>query len=351
MTRNANVRPQLDAPADVQAAVSTARDYELPFAVQATGHGTHVACTGGLLLKTTNMASVLVDPDRRIARAGPGVRWKDVITAAAGCGLAPLSGSSPSVGVVGYTLGGGMGWLARAYGVAADSVLRAEIVDADGQLLTASREVRPDLFWALRGGGSNFGVVTALEFRLYPVTTVYRGISYFPAERAADILGYCGWTSRVPDEMSTAVLLTRISTAATVPEQLRGRRAVGLKVLYAGSAGEADRLLRPLRDVAGVPLLDGFNPMPYADAAMGGTAAAYLDMLNELPDPVIESLIRAAGTADAPVPTVEIRHWAGAISRPAPRGRPGGPPRSAVLRNHGFSAGRSDRCAGSAPDG
>lgn len=179
----------------------------MPFAVQATGHGTHVACTGGLLLKTTNMASVLVDPDRRIARAGPGVRWKDVITAAVGCGLAPLSGSSPSVGVVGYTLGGGMGWLARAYGVAADSVLRAEIVDADGQLLTASREVRPDLFWALRGGGSNFGVVTALEFRLYPVTTVYRGISYFPAERAADILGYCGWTSRVPDEMSTAVLL------------------------------------------------------------------------------------------------------------------------------------------------
>src|SRR5690348_12334245 len=144
---------------DVRAAVLAARRHALPFAVQATGHGTHVAHDDGLLLRTGTMASVVIDPDRRVARVGPGARWGDVLRAAAPFGLAPLSGSSPDVGVTGYTLGGGLGWLARRYGLAADSVLRALVVTADGELTVAGPDRNAELFWALRGGGGSFGVV------------------------------------------------------------------------------------------------------------------------------------------------------------------------------------------------
>ena len=160
---------------DVRAAVLIAREHGLPFAVQATGHGTHVPADGGLLLKTSQMAEVLVDLDRRIARVGPGAQWGDVIAAAAPCGLAPVTGSSPTVGVAGFTLGGGVGWLSRKLGFAADNLLRVDIVTADGRLVRASANEHADLFWAVRGGGGNFGVVTALEFRLHPVTSDLRG--------------------------------------------------------------------------------------------------------------------------------------------------------------------------------
>src|SRR5919197_2279655 len=158
--------------ADVRAALEIARDHDLPFAVQATGHGTRVPSDGGILVKTAAMATVLVDPDRRIARVGAGAVWGDVVAAAAPFGLAPLAGSSPSVGVAGYTLGGGVGWLARKHGFAADSLIRAEVVTADGAIVTASADDHADLFWALRGGGGNFGVATGLEIRLHPVATV-----------------------------------------------------------------------------------------------------------------------------------------------------------------------------------
>ena len=136
---------------------------------------------GGLLLKTSQMAEVLVDPERQTARVGPGARWGDVIAAAAPLGLAPISGSSTSVGVTGYTLGGGFGWLSRLHGFAADSLLRVDIVTADGRLVTATANRNADLFWAVRGGGANFGVVTALEFRLYPVAQRLRGHRLVPA--------------------------------------------------------------------------------------------------------------------------------------------------------------------------
>jgi FAD/FMN-containing dehydrogenase len=305
-------------PADVRAAVVAAREYCLPFAVQATGHGTFVPADGGVLLKTAGMASVLVDPDRAIARVGPGARWSQVIAAAAPFGLVPLSGSAPSVGVTGFTLGGGVGWLSRKYGFAADSVVRAEVVTADGRLLTASADRHSDLFWALRGGGANFGVVTALEFRLYPVTHVYGGISYFVAERAAEaIQRYYTWAADAPNELSTAVLLTRVPDSPEIPEKLRGRRTLAIKALYAGEAGDAERHLAPLRAVAGPALVDGYRSMTYSQAAMGGTPARYLDLLDELPDALVGLIVGAAAADDSPVSTVEIRHWGGAMGRPA----------------------------------
>src|SRR5919199_1192962 len=167
-----------NTPADVRNAVLTARERDLPFTVYATGpeHDDTVVVT------TERMAGVLVDPDRRTAWVGPGTRWGDVITAAAPFGLAPLSGTSPDVGVIGYTLGGGLGWLSRKHGFAADSLLRADVVTASGALLTASADRNADLLWALRGGGGNFGVVTSLEIALHPIARVYGGAALFARE-------------------------------------------------------------------------------------------------------------------------------------------------------------------------
>lgn len=297
---------------DVQAAVRTARDYGLPIAVQATGHGTRVPADGGILLKTTPMTTVLIDPERRIAKVAPGARWGAVLDAAGQFGLAPLSGSSRDVGVTGYTLGGGVGWLARKYGFAADSVIRAEIVTADGRFVTASAEHHPELFWAIRGGTGNFGIVTSLEFRLYPVRQVHAGIVYYGIDRAADILRrYRDWSTTIPNELSTAVVLTRVPGTE--------QRAVAIKVMYAGAADLAEHLLRPLFEVAGPRLAGELKTIEYGDAAMGGTPARHLDFLDELTDGLIDTLTTVDGE-----PTVEIRHWGGAMAHPGPGAGPVG---------------------------
>jgi FAD/FMN-containing dehydrogenase len=296
--------------ADVRAAVGAAGEYGLPFAVQGTGHGTHAPCDGGILVRTGAMATVLVDPDRRTAHVGAGTRWADVLAAAAPFGLAPLSGSDPSVGVAGYTLGGGLGWLARRHGFAADSLRRAEVVTAEGGLVTASADEHPDLFWALRGGGGSFGIVTAMEIALHPVARVYAGTAYFAIDRAAETLArYRDWIADAPDALSTAVLLTT----------LRGERALALRVMHVGEADEAERLLAPLRAAAGPALLDEMRVTRFADATMGGTAPRHLDLFDTLPDEAIDVLLAAGKHA-----TVEVRHWGGAISRPAPDAGPVG---------------------------
>ena len=290
-------------PADVRTAVSTAGERNLPFAVYATGHGGPMPEGDDVVVVTTaGMGGVFVDPDRRIARVGPGTRWADVIAAAAPFGLAPLSGTSPTVGVVGYTLGGGLGWLSRRYGFAADSVVRAEIVTADGELRTVSADREPDLFWAIRGGGANFGAVTALEFRLHPVATVHAGVATFPLERAADVLAfYRDAAAAMPDELTANIVLTKDSLA------FRG--------MYAGSAEDARCALAPLFNAAGTPVTDGWRTMPYTESGtVGGTAPRRFDYLADLPDPVITAAIEAVqGDANA----IEVRYWGGALSRPA----------------------------------
>ncbi|MFC9687206.1 FAD-binding oxidoreductase [Kribbella sp. NPDC056951] len=309
-------RPVLVAEAfsrsDVQAVVRVGREYGVPVAVQATGHGTKLPADGGILLKTTPMTAVFVDPERRIAKVAPGARWGAVIDAARQFGLAPLSGSSRDVGVTGYTLGGGVGWLARKYGFAADSVIRAEVVTADGRVVTATAEQHPDLFWAIRGGTGNLGIVTSLEFRLYPVRQVHAGIVYYGIDRAAEILRrYRDWTATIPNELSTAVVLTRVPGTE--------QRAVAIKVLYAGTRELADHLLKPLFAVAGPRLAGELTTIEYADAAMGGTPARHLDFLDELTDDVIDAL---TGIEDEP--TIEVRHWSGAMAHPGPGAGPVG---------------------------
>jgi FAD/FMN-containing dehydrogenase len=329
--RKVDVRPALVAeaagPADVRAAIRIAREHGLPLAVQATGHGAVATADGGLLLKTTPMSAVEVDPERQVARIGGGAVWSDVIAAAAPHGLAPLSGSSAAVSVTGYTLGGGSGWLSRLYGYAADSVLRAQVVTADGELRTAAPDEHPDLYWALRGGGGNFGVVTELEFRLYPVTRAYGGMAMFDVDRAAQTLAlYREWALDEPDESNTAVLVAQMPPAPQIPEPVRGRRVLVLRTLYAGDAEDGERLLAPLLEAAGPPLMGGMQAMSFAEAAVmlppppPNVSEGSFDLFHELPDAVLDAVVEADGAVSG----IELRHWGGAMARPEAHAGPVG---------------------------
>ena len=193
-------------------------------------------------------------------------------------------------------------------------MIRAEVVTADGRLVTASAEHHADLFWAIRGGTGNFGIVTSLEFRLYPVRQVHAGIVYYGIDRAAAILRrYRDWTATIPNELSTAVLLTRVPGTE--------QRAVAIKVLYAGAAELAEHLLKPLFAVAGPRLAGELTTIEYGEAAMGGTPARHLDFLDTLTDDVIDVV---TGFDDEDAPTVEIRHWGGAMAHPGPGAGPVG---------------------------
>lgn len=352
---------------DVQAAVRAARDLGLPFAVQSTGHGAVLPSDGGLLLRTSSLNRVEVNPEARTALVEPGALWSDVIAAAAPHGLAPLSGTS-SVGAMGFTLGGGIGWLSREYGYAADSLLSAEVVGADGELRTASADDNADLLWALRGGSGNFGVVTRYVIRLYPVRTVYAGAAFFPVERGGEgFAHYLEWVPSVPDQMATAVLLMRMPPGPPIPEPMRGKQFLCLRVCFDGPASEGERLLKPLLDAWGTPLMNGITEMPYAQAgpAIAGpppppmVATQEIDLFRELPQEAVDTMVAAAG-ADSPAPpmsTVEIRHWGGAMAAPDPDAGPAGhrdvpfsvittamiPGPEAAERVNGWAKGLADR--------
>jgi FAD/FMN-containing dehydrogenase len=309
----------------VRSTLLAAREEGLPLTVQSTGHGTYVPAAG-VLLKTGRMNAVEIDPLSRTATVGPGARWSDVLAEAAWYGLAPLSGTA-AIGVTGYTLGGGAGFLSRQYGFAADSVVWAEVVTADGRVLEVDAEHHPDLFWALRGGGGNFGIVTALQFRLYPVRQVYAGMSIHPIERAgATLRVYRDWAGDEPDESNSAVTVLRMPDLPTVPEPVRGRRVLVVRGLVAGSAEAAEQVLAPVLDAAGPALVNGFGPMSFAETAtLTGpppppTATVQgFELIRELTDQVIDAVCDGHGVAAA-----EVRHWGGAMGRPGPDAGPVG---------------------------
>ena len=311
-------------PLDVRDAVRTARELDLPFAVQSTGHGTYLPSDGGVLLHTGRMAAVEVDPRHRSVRVGPGAVWSDVIAAAAPYGLAPLSGT-PSVGVAGYTLGGGTGWLSRRHGYAADSLLRAELVTADGELRMVSDDEYPELHWAVRGGGGNFGVVTSLELRLFEVGPVTAGMILYDARRAPALLTRYGeWAAGEPDALNTSVILMRMPDLPMVPQPARGRSVVALRVFCDGTEAVARAALAPLLAVAGRPLVDGLAELTFAEAAprFGGPphppAAVWqhLDLLREITPELVRVLSAALDDpATSALTALELRHWGGAMSR------------------------------------
>jgi len=312
----------------VAAAVGYAAKRGLRVAAQGTGHnaGPLGPLNDTVLLRTERMRGIRINPQARTARAEAGVVWLDVVQAAAGHGLAALAGSSPDVGVTGYTLGGGLSFLGRKYGLAASNVLAAEVVLADGRRVRADPEHEPDLFWALRGGGGSFGVVTALEFRLFPVAQGCAGALWYPIERASEVLHAWGELTRgeVPDELTTIGRLLNFPPIEQIPEPLRGKSFVIVEAYHVGDPAQADALLAPLRALAPVndtitsvamPAFSHLHMDP--EQPVPGTGGGM--MIDQLPGEAIDALVRTAGAGAAfPLVSVEVRHLGGEFARPRP---------------------------------
>lgn len=311
--------------ADVRAAVRFAAANDLPVAVVATGHGAMVPADGAVLINVRRLNGVVIDHERRTATVGAAVELQSVIEAAAAVGLAPLAGSSPNVGVVGFTLGGGLSpVLGRAHGYAADHVLSAELVTADGELHRVDPDHEPELFWAIRGGKGNFGVVTSLTIGLVPVTRFYGGGLFYPGEYAGVVLDtFRRLAATAPDELSLSVALLRMPPLPFVPEPLRGRFVAHARVAYLGSAAVGAELVAELRGAA--PLLaDSVAETPYREATSlhaepvdplpGYEAAA---QLTGFPPEAVDAVLAVAGPdVDTPVLMVEVRQLGGALGRP-----------------------------------
>ena len=237
---------QPDAAADVRIAVRQAADWSMPVAVQGTGHGAVLPCDNALLIDTSELDDVEIDADRLICRVGPGATWKQVQKAAGKHHVAGRAGFNPTVGVLGYTLGGGWGWLSRQHGMACDHIAAAEMVLADGSEVRVSAEENPDLLWALKGGGGHFGVVTLLEFGLVPLPAVYGGALTFPLERAREVLRLFVETTRDADRrLTTAVRLLRMPPEGGLLARLFGEKpTVTVMLCFLGDEIEGERLTR-----------------------------------------------------------------------------------------------------------
>jgi len=311
--------------ADVVAVVTFARERGMRVAPQGTGHNAAPIATleNTVLLKTEKLREVEIDVAGRRARVGAGVVWAEVTGPASEHGLAPLAGSSPDVGVVGYTLGGGLSWLGRRHGLAANSVLAIELVTAEGRVVRADRDNEPELFWALRGGGGSFGIVTAMEFVLYPAPEVYAGMMLWPWERAGEVLrAYVEWCRTAPDAISTSARLLQVPPLPDIPEPVRGRQFVAIDGAYLGDPASGAGVLAALRALE--PEIDTFAPIPAA-------ALSHIHMdpehpvpcrgdgmiLDDLTPAAIDALVRVAGAGSgSPLLSVELRHLGGALAAP-----------------------------------
>jgi hypothetical protein len=328
---NAHQRPALvvmvEGAFDVVSAVCLARQQGLGIGVMATGHGVASPCDGGILINTSRMRGVRVDPESQSARVEPGALWSDVIPKAQEHGLVGLSGSSSGVGVVGFTLGGGYGWLGRKYGFAAESVREAEVVTANGERVKASAHKNADLFWGLKGGGGNFGIVTSLEFSLYPLSTVYGGGIYYPVEKAPEVLDlYARWVSELPNEMTTSITFLNFPPLPALPEALRGNSVISVRACYCGDPPEAgEKLMCPVREELGEPVMDGFRTMPCGEMdsiSMDPTdpvgAYGHVELLGDLSPDTIATLVEVAGAnSNTPLTSLEMRELGGALARTA----------------------------------
>jgi hypothetical protein len=314
--------------ADVSTAVTFASEHGLNIAILNTGHGPAVPADGeAVMITTKRMCGVGIDVRSRSARIEAGVRFGELVNAAAEYGLAPLPGSSPGVGVVGYTLSGGASsTMGRKFGWAADHVTAIEVVTADGQLRRASAQCEADLFGALLGGKSNFGVVTAMEFGLFPVTSLYAGALFYSAEHTHQVLEtYRQLTATAPDEMTTSLALLNLPPLPGLPPFMQGRRTVSVRISFAGDRASGARLIEPLRRAA-PPLSDNVTEIPYTDFASisndptdPAPAVEQFGLLRDLTQETVKAIVDVAGPESASaINMVDIRHLQGAFTRPAP---------------------------------
>ncbi|CAN5344706.1 FAD-binding oxidoreductase [soil metagenome] len=316
--------------ADVVGAVTFARDNGMPVRVIATGHGSHALVTDGVLVNTSRLDELTITDG--VATIGAGVRWGAVVAAGAERGLAPITGSSTNVGVVGYLLGGGLGPLARSHGFSSNYLRGATVVLASGEVVHASETENPDLFWALRGGKGGFGVVTSVEVELVPLPALYAGALIFPEESIEPVLrGWIDWTTTADDDVTTSIAIIHFPPVEQVPEIFRGKTLAMLRFAYPGSAERGEQLAAPLRAL-GTPMIDGVHPLPLADVAQihndpTDPSPAYSRgaLLNGLDQEFATVLLQSAGAGvQTPVMVTELRHLGGATSHDVPEGSSAG---------------------------
>jgi FAD/FMN-containing dehydrogenase len=302
--------------ADVQSAVRFAREHELPLAIRGGGHNAAglATCDAGIVIDLSGMHDVVVDPARRVARAGGGATWGDFDRATAQHGLATTGGAISTTGVAGLTLGGGLGWLMRSYGMSCDNLIGAEVVTADGQLRRASEAENPDLLWALRGGGGNFGVVTTFELQLHQVSTVLGGMLLYPLTRAREAFRlYRDVAKWAPDKLT--VFAGMLHSPDAIP-------LVAFLVCYNGPAEEGERVIRAIRDF-GAPVAGEIGPMPYTalqsmlDAGFPSGLHVHWrsEFVKSIPDELIETVVSAYERVPSPLNAILFEQFGGAVSR------------------------------------
>jgi FAD/FMN-containing dehydrogenase len=311
---------------EVREVVRAAAGSGLRVAPQGTGHnaGPLGSLADCVLLRTSAMTDVHIDAENRVARVGAGVLWADVVEAAAEHGLAALHGSSPDVGVVGYSLGGGIGWYARQLGMSTNSVLAVDLVLGDGSLVRADEHTNPDLFWAVRGGGGNFGVVTAMELRLFDIATAYAGMLLWDQDHAERVLRtWADWSLDAPDCVTTSFRMLNLPPMPELPEFLRGRQLVVIDGAVLAEDERAEEVLADLRALE--PEMDTFARVPAAsltrlhmdpEGPTPGVSASTI--LEDLPEPAVESFLALTGRGSgSTLLAAELRQLGGALSRPA----------------------------------
>jgi FAD/FMN-containing dehydrogenase len=312
---------------EVVAAVNYAVERDLRIVVQGTGHGAaaHGSLDGALLLNMRELRGVEIDAAKQRARVEAGAVWEDVVVPATEHGLTALHGSSPNVGVVGYSLGGGIGWLARKHGLSADSVTAIELVTAGGALLRADRTENTDLFWALRGGGGGLGVIVSVEIALYPVDELVAGMMIWPWEHSQEVLTrYVAWARTAPNEVSASARMLQIPPLPDIPEQLRGRQIVVIDGAVLGSEEKANEILATFRELE--PEIDTFGPAPAAalirlhmdpEPPMPGIGDGV--MVDDLDAEAIAAIVGTAGPGTgSPLILVELRQLGGALRERRP---------------------------------
>jgi FAD/FMN-containing dehydrogenase len=312
--------------ADVIAALGFARAHDLTVAVRGGGHSVAGLSTvdGGMLIDLSPLRNVRVDPAAGIAYVGPGAVWGDVDHETQQFGLATTGGLVSTTGVAGFTLGGGIGWLMRQYGLAADNLVGADVVTADGRLLHASATENPELFWGLRGGGGNFGIVTSFELALHPVgPMVYAGPLFLPGDAAGDLLRfYRDWAPDQPDAITTAVSLATAPPLPVIPQEWHGRKVAIVIAVTAGPVEDGEALVRELRGIA-EPVADLIHPMPYQfiqsllDPLWPKGINAYFKATNlaRLSDETIDSLVRLHQDTPGPQAEIHVHQMGGAVAR------------------------------------
>ena len=311
------------APDDVMAALAFARARDLEVTVRAGGHSVAGLSLndGGVVIDVRGMREITVDPGRRVARVGAGATWAELDRATQEHGLATTGGRVSSTGVAGLTLGGGSGWLERKHGLACDNLVAVELVTAGGDLVRASEDQHPELFWALRGGGGNFGVATAFEFRLHPVgPEVFAGLALYPAERGRELMArYRDVMLTAPEGLSLAFVYLTAPAEEDIPEHLHGRLVVAIAGMYAGPVEEGEAALRELRALG--PKVDFFAPMPYADFQCmiddppGLRNYWTAEHLADLPDAAIDAIATRSEALPPGPAQLFMVGWGGALAR------------------------------------